>query len=517
MTYHLEAFANTGLSPALLRLLMAEHERCTRPRLERLWSYYRNQDRGSFPRFSDSRRPAARLAQSCGLPPRFIKRDVSADDRRPAPEIVIENDIAWRIQAMVDFMFGKPVSILSTAADERTRRQVERVLDAVWEASGGIALLQDLALLGHVYGHADLRLSVDEDAASRALRKLPAPGRGPIPAPGTPGATPPTPAASDDLIAAATQLLRIDLIEPTRGIPVLNSGDYREIAAYIIHCSHDLNAVDTGLRSVASRLLGAEPSRRRATRTEIISANATHVYEDGRLVLATDNPWTPGQIPIVHIQNISEPFQYAGLSEVEPLIPLQDELNTRLSDRAARVTMQSFKMYLAKGIDGFEKLPIGPGQIISTDNPDATVEAFGGDGASPSEDKHIQEIREALDKTSGIPPLASGVVRARIGNLSSANALRITLMGVLSKTARKRVTYGGGIARMCRLILTALDSAGILKTNESDRGVKLHWPDPLPEDLHDSTLAAKAKADLGVPRERILADLGYTGADPGVE
>ncbi len=520
MTFRLEAFADVGLSEGLLRLVIADHERRERPRLERLWSYYRNPVVGGAGHSgSSSIKPAQRLAQACGLPARFSRRDATLDDRRPAPEVVIENDIAWRIQAMVDFMFGKPVSIVSTAADERTRRQVERVLDAVWEASGGIALLQDLALLGHVYGHADLLLSVDEDAGSRALRKLSAPYPAFNPAPGAPGATPPTPAIRPEIIAAATEFLRVEVIEPTRGIAILDPGDYRTINAYIIHFERELNAVDSGVRGFASRLLGAEAyaTRRKSCRTEIISASARHVYEDGRLVMATDNPWTPGAIPVVHIQNISEPFRYDGLSEVEPLIPLQDELNTRLSDRAARVTMQSFKMYLAKGIDGFEKLPVGPGQIISTDNPDASVEAFGGDGQSPSEEKHIQEIREALDKTSGIPPLASGVVRARIGNLSSANALRITLMGVLSKTARKRVAYGGGIARMCRLILTALDSAGILKTDESDRGVKLVWPDPLPEDLHESALAAQTKANLGVPRDRVLAELGYAGADPGVQ
>jgi len=223
-----------------------------------------------------------------------------------------------------------------------------------------------------------------------------------------------------------------------------------------------------------------------------------------------------GRVPVVHIQNIGQPFEYGGLSDVEPLIPLQDELNTRLSDRASRVTLQSFKMYLAKGIEGFEKSPVGPGHVWSTDNPDASVEAFGGDASSPSEESHIGEIRDALDKASGVPPLASGVVQAKIGSLSSANALRVTLMGVLAKTARKRVTYGGGIARVCGLVLAALDHMGVLKTQEEDRGVRLTWPDPLPVDEHDVLLAAEAKARLGVPRERLLEELGYGATDAGI-
>ena len=226
--------------------------------------------------------------------------------------------------------------------------------------------------------------------------------------------------------------------------------------------------------------------------------------------------FTGGELPVVHVQNLSQPFRYEGLSEVEPLMPLQDELNTRLSDRASRVTLQSFRMYLAKGVDGFDTAPIGPGQVWVTDNPDAEVVAFGGDAHSPSEASHILEVREAMDKASGVPPIASGVVRAKIGNLSSANALRITLMGVLSKTARKRVTYGRGIGEMSRKMLAALDAAGVLRTGARDRGIRLDWPDPLPVDVREQVAVARAKSELGVPEERVLAELGYAPTDPGV-
>jgi hypothetical protein len=218
----------------------------------------------------------------------------------------------------------------------------------------------------------------------------------------------------------------------------------------------------------------------------------------------------------VHIQNIAQPLAYEGLGEVEPLIPLQDELNTRLSDRASRVTMQSFKMFLAKGLDGLDRLPVGPGQVVLTSNPEATIETFGGDASSPSEDAHIAEIREALDKVSGVPPLAAGVVRAKIGNLSSANALRVTLMGLLSRTARKRITYGRGLVEASRMVLDALDRAGILRTDPRDRDLRVVWPDPLPPSESDALIAAERKLAIGVPRQQVLAELGYGASDPGV-
>ena len=108
-----------------------------------------------------------------------------------------------------------------------------------------------------------------------------------------------------------------------------------------------------------------------------------------------------GPLPLVQIQNAAVPFEYVGTSEVESLMPLQDELNTRLSDRAHRITMQSFKMYLGKGIDNFGELPVAPGRMWMTDNDNAEVIEFGGDSSSPSEDAHIREIREA---SATVPP-----------------------------------------------------------------------------------------------------------------
>ena len=57
----------------------------------------------------------------------------------------------------------RPIRIESLAKDEKTKLAIEEVLESVWEKSGGIAMLQDLATLGHVFGHVDLLMRVDEE------------------------------------------------------------------------------------------------------------------------------------------------------------------------------------------------------------------------------------------------------------------------------------------------------------------------------------------------------------------
>ncbi len=488
------------INDGALAALLDHHRSMRAPSMRRLWAYYRNPLVRSVagPAHCPAPNGAAHLAQASGLPQRLRGgRLATDDDRRATPDVVIENDIAWRIDALVDFAVGSGVAIRSAAPDEGRRAEIQQVLDAAWEASGGVALLQDMALLASVHGFIDLVLRWEDlfattrrvgggDGASGALSRA----------------------------VAGARRLRIDLIEATNVVPILDPTDGRTLHAHAalwkVAGAPD-EPTTIARRSLVNVLGGRLRNLNQAGAIddnevlEVRTASRTQRYEKRQLVADIDNPL--GVIPIAHVQNASQPDAYEGLSDVEPLIPLQDELNTRLSDRAHRVTLQSFKMYLARGVDGFADAPVGPGQVWATDNPDASIDAFGGDAHSPSEDRHISELRDAMDKTSGVSPVVLGIVREKLGHLSSENALRITFLGVLSKTARKRLAYGRAIGRMSELILHALDVAGVYRTTPAERRVTLDWPDPLPVDESERLRAARLKLELGVARERVLKDL----------
>jgi hypothetical protein len=306
----------------------------------------------------------------------------------------------------------------------------------------------------------------------------------------------------------------IEPVDARRGIPVLADDDYRRLTGYALRVPAPSNAQPTLIDRVKDRLLGhaATTSQKRTHRLQVWDAHqVVDLIEDGdkgyRRIGAARNRLS--RVPIVHIQNMPQPLSYSGLSEVEPLIPLQDELNTRLSDRANRITMQAFKMYLGRGIEQFTERPIGPAQMWQTDNPDASIQEFGGDADSPSETAHIADVRDALDKTSGVSPVAAGVIRGKVGNLSSENAVRLVLMGLLARVERKRVTYGAGLQRLCELILHAADVYGVLPNTPDERRVRIDWPDPVPENQREQLELAQRKLELGVPRQVVLNELGY--------
>ena len=530
----------------------------SRQRYQRLWAYYRNPMRCAA---EGGERPY-RQAQEWGLPTRITGYRSGADVNGALPvehvtrkEVVIENDIAWRVETMIDFLFGKPIVIDSAAPDPSRRAAISELLRLILAHNGGILFLQQLALLGSVYGFVDVLVKLVDPGDAPALpgacnpRDLGHPpacdddddaeandaeptSAAPAPPEETP-ATPPLDATPSDTPAADTSphaaqlarlagMVRLEVVEPARALPFLSSDDYRVVDAYaqvseLTSCAPGTtpappkrNWTDR-LRRAFSHLAavrstaGSSPDT--AITIDLITPSTWTRYENAKLIAQGTN--SLGAVPLVHIQNTAVPFEYSGSSDVEPLIPLQDELNTRLSDRAHRITMQSFKMYLGKGIEGFTNLPVSPGRMWMTDNDAASVIEFGGDAASPSEDAHLSDLREALDKTSGVSPIAAGAIKGRIGRLTSAAALRVTMQALLAKTDKKRTTYGAAIARMCELALAWLDVAGLFRTTPEERRVEINWPSPLPENELEKLQEAEAKVRLGVPGEVVLRELGY--------
>ena len=505
MGFDLRIFKNQQLDANYIEWLVDEHSIEIQTHFTKLWEYYTNRmiDKSS-PGASDRKvNESGRCylqAQEYGLPTRITGLAHSAnagvfgariikDVQRK--EVVIENDIAWRINAAVDFLFGKPISFVSKSPDSQKRAEIESILRAVFAANGAIGFFQDMAVLGSVYGFVDCLVrpgnEILEQFISSSSQTL----------------------SLEDVLQLA-QTIDLELIEAPRALPVLEENDYKKIKYYVQHFYQKRNVLSRKSTFLARLLSQASPSsdsRQTVGVTEITSATAWQRYEDKKLVAEGELPW--GFLPVVHIQNIAQPLYYEGISDVEPLIPLQDELNTRLSDRASRITFQSFKMYLGKGIEGFEDRPVSPGRMWYTDNPEAAIEEFGGDAATPSEGLHIAEIREAMDKASGVTPVVAGVLKNKLGNLTSAVALRLTLMGMLSKNERKKFTYSEGLKKIAQMVLNILDKANIYKIGGADRDVDIIFPSPLPENMTEKLKEAQIKKELGVPTEQVLRELGY--------
>ena len=97
--------------------------------------------------------------------------------------------------------------------------------------------------------------------------------------------------------------------------------------------------------------------------------------------------------------------------------------------------------------------------------------------------------------------------------LSSANALRVALIGLLAKTTRKRAAYGRALSEALDMALTLMHIDGSLETSPVERRVRVEWPDALPGDLSTRLEEAEVKRRLGVSSGEVLDELGYAEAE----
>lgn len=149
MALDLSIFQDASLHESFVEWLIANQWPDSSRHFSRLWDYYQNPMLETVTpaqaSIEESRRNYVQ-AQEIGLPARITGRVYAAGDgagfgqdvsdiRRK--EVVIENDIAWRINAMVDFLFGQDIQIAANAAEANRRREIEGVLKAVFDANGG--------------------------------------------------------------------------------------------------------------------------------------------------------------------------------------------------------------------------------------------------------------------------------------------------------------------------------------------------------------------------------------------
>ena len=186
-------------------------------------------------------------------------------------EVVIENDIAWRVNAAVDFLFGKPISVVSRSPDGVKRAEIEGIIKAVFSANGGIGFLQDMAVLGGVYGFVDCMVRPGREIyehISDTLSNLPNSREGRLPA---------------EVVLELARAIGLELIEAPRALPVLDENDYRKVVYYVQYFRQAKNQLAGS--GVLQRLFGQEGDKRRVVNvTEITSAEAWQRYEDKELV-----------------------------------------------------------------------------------------------------------------------------------------------------------------------------------------------------------------------------------------
>jgi len=152
MRFDLHIFEDEQLEADYIEWLVDERSIEIAAHFAKLWEYYTNRmveasGAGACDRKINESGRCYLQAQEYGLPARITGLVHSANagifGARPVKdvqrkEVVVENDIAWRINSAVDFLFGKPISFVSRSPDSQKRAEIEGIFKAVFEVNGAI-------------------------------------------------------------------------------------------------------------------------------------------------------------------------------------------------------------------------------------------------------------------------------------------------------------------------------------------------------------------------------------------
>lgn len=192
-----------------------------------------------------------------------------------------------------------------------------------------------------------------------------------------------------------------------------------------------------------------------------------------REVTRGPNPY--GFIPFVHIPNVRPANEFWGVSDLRDVIPLNRELNERMSDMADVIRFHSDPPVIFKGVREHGTLPVGPGTVW--DLPEgAEVELLEWRGQTPSVQEHVERVMRALHDVAETPKTAFG----DSGRILSGVALETELQPLIQKTLRKRIWWSAGLRRRNRYILRIAELMG-LGTFAPYR-TRVVWPELLGEE-----------------------------------
>lgn len=226
---------------------------------------------------------------------------------------------------------------------------------------------------------------------------------------------------------------------------------------------------------------------KRAVETTVVykefwTSNDIIVYEDGVEVDRMENPY--GFIPFVQIKNFPIAGRTRGVGDLDDIIPLNVELNTKKSDVSEVIDYHSAPITLVYGakIGNLEK---GANKVWGGLPKDSKVENLGLHGDLVASNNYISSVKTSMCEIAGIPENVLGGSSA-ISNTSGV-ALQYMNLPLIERTRVKKACSARGLERVNKMIIKiALEHNLIQKPEEIQLKDFLRnevdIPDTLPKD-----------------------------------
>ncbi len=217
------------------------------------------------------------------------------------------------------------------------------------------------------------------------------------------------------------------------------------------------------------------------------------------------NPWE--QVPVFHFAN-NAGVGDMGVSELANVIPLQDALNKAVADMLVAMEYVALPQRWATGLEvdidevtGKPRVPFTPGveRVWAVGDPEVRFGQF--DPANLQQFLAVQDgFRLEIARVSGIPV---HYLMPERGDWPSGEALKQAEARLTAKLSDRQVAFGNVYEDALSLALRMVGQGG-------EARLSTLWQDPSPRSDREMAEVALIKQQIGVSREQILSELGYS-------
>lgn len=247
---------------------------------------------------------------------------------------------------------------------------------------------------------------------------------------------------------------------------------------------------------------------------EVITKDTIEEYLNDELIDSRPNELK--EIPIVQVRNLPISGESLGYSDMQDIVPLQQEFNEKTTDVSDIINYHAAPVTVVYGAKS-TNLEKGAKKIWGGLPKDAKIENLELKSDLKASLDYINIIKTAMFEIQGMPEDALGSTQQAISNTSGI-ALHIKNQSLIDVNNLKRKTLTEGIQQICRFILKYAEiieldgfNVGEFKslTPVEKYVYDVEYPDPLPKDelIEMQLIAQKLSANL-ITHEQALEELG---------
>ena len=268
------------------------------------------------------------------------------------------------------------------------------------------------------------------------------------------------------------------------------------------------------------RFWGTSPegTRQVYTFTEILTDDTVQQFINDELIDEYQNPI--GQVPIVHIPNITITSSPWGQSDIWDIIQLNRELNEKMTEISDIINYHAAPVTIITGAKA-SQLERGPKKVWAGLPKEAQVFNLESRGEMAGAIEYVQMIKRAMHEITGVPETALGQFQP-VSNTSGV-ALAIQYQPLMNRYQMKKIHFTQGLERLNEIIIktcavfvpelliynpsqTAMPEPDMLTqldpNDPNTYKTTIHWPDPLPVDALIKLNEVQANMALGIESKK---------------